>query len=493
MRNSKSQFTLGLALACAAITFSLAVCAQAQTLNYFADFNGANGWEPYGSVTQATDGNFYGTATNGIEGGGGNIFRMTPTGEIASVYKFCSQPNCADGAFPQTAPILGSDGNLYGVTYTGGIEGSAGVFYQLSTDNTFKVLYSFCPNFPCPDAGQDPNGIILASDGNFYGTTNYGGTAGVGTIFKITPSGKYTQLYSFCSQTNCTDGSYSVFPPVQGKDGNFYGTASAGGTLGAGVFYELTSAGVYKVIHNFCSTSCPKSEYAWAYTITQGANGNFYGTTYAGAFEITSTGRYTKLASFAGEPALMGWPGTALTLASDGNFYGTFIGGGSGSWAPYATGGIYEITPHGKLKALYGFCRGCDSSGSTTLGFTPLDPVFQATDGNFYGTTAYGGIGGGKGGAGDFGFGTAFQFSNNLGPLVETVPVAGKAGKSVLILGYGLSGTTGVTFNGVQAAFTVESDTYIKATVPKGATTGTVSVFTPAGTLNSNPQFVVMR
>ena len=487
---SRSIRTMAMAL----FTLSLAVCAQAQTLNYFADFNGANGWEPYGSVTQATDGNFYGTATNGIEGGGGNIFRMTPAGDITSVYKFCSQPNCADGAFPQTAPILGSDGNLYGVTYAGGSGGSAGVFYRLTADGTFKALYSFCANFPCPDAGQDPNGIILASDGNFYGTTNYGGGAGVGTFFKITPAGKYTQLYSFCSQANCNDGSYSLFPPVQGKDGNFYGTADSGGTLGGGVFYKITAAGAYTVIHNFCGYgNCPAGEYAWAYTITQGANGNFYGTTEAGAFEITATGHYTALASFKHEPEDMGWPGTPLILASDGNFYGTFIGGGSGSWAPYATGSIYEITPAGELKALYDFCPGCNADGSTMPGYTPLDPVFQGTDGNFYGTTAYGGIGGPKGGAGDVGFGTAFQFSNGLSPLVETVPVAGKAGQSVIILGYGLTGTTSVTFNGVEAEFTVESDTYIKATVPKGATTGTVSVETPAGPLNSNPQFLVTK
>ncbi len=486
MKSSKLQFTLGLAVACAAITFSLAVCAQAQTLNYFADFNGANGWEPYGSVTQATDGNFYGTTSGGIYGvyGNDNVFRMTPTGEITSIFNFGSKPNCTDGTSPRTAPILGSDGNLYGVTYGGGtVCGGDGVVYKMKLNGEVTILHTFC--FACLD-GSGPNGIILASDGNFYGTTNYGGTAGVGTIFKITPAGKYTQLYSFCSQTNCADGSYSVFPPVQGKDGNFYGTASAGGTLGAGVFYQLTSAGAYKVIHNFCSTSCPKGEYAWAYTITQGANGNFYGTTYAGAFEITATGDYTELASFAGEPQGMGWPGTALTLASDGNFYGTFIGGGSGSWAPFAWGGIYEITSKGEFKPLHSFC--CSSSG-----FTPLDPVFQATDGNFYGTTAYGGIGGGKGGAGDFGYGTAFQFSNGLGPMVETVPVAGKVGRNVIILGNNLTGSTSVTFNGVAAKFTVESDTYIKATVPPGATTGTVQVTTPTAKLNSNPVFQVLK
>src|SRR5260370_37726365 len=92
-----------------------------------------------------------------------------------------------------------------------------------------------------------------------------------------------------------------------------------------------------------------------------------------------------------------------------------------------------------------------------------------------------------------FGSGTVIQISGNHSPFVQTVPATDKAGKSVLILGYGLSGTSSVTFNGEQAAFTVESDTYIRATVPAGATTGTVSVFAASGTLNSNPQFVVTK
>ncbi len=492
MKGSKSLLNLGLAVACAASTLSLAMCAQAQTLNYFADFNGGNGWEPYASVTQATDGNFYGAATNGIEGGGGNIFRMTPSGEITSVYKFCSQPNCVDGAQAQSAPVLGSDGNLYGVTTGGGTTGS-GVFYQLA-DGKYKVLYSLCPKRPC-DEGQTPNGIILASDGNFYGTTVYGGAGGdgPGTIFKVTPSGTYTQLYSFCAEAGCADGEKPFFPPVEGNDGNFYGAATTGGKLGGGVIYKLTPSGTYSVIYNFCGNQngpCPDGAYPVA--IAKDAEGNFVGS--AGVlFKITPNGQYTVLYRFGPESYSLGSAETPLTLASDGNLYGTLNGGGSGSWGPDSRGAIYEVTSEGAFKELYGFCKWCTSSGSDTPGFNLLDPVFQATDGNFYGTTAYGGIGGPKGGAGDIGFGTVFQFSNGLSPLVETVPAAGKAGQSVIILGYGLSGTTGVTFNGVQANFTVESDTYIKATVPAGASTGVVSVVTPSGALNSSPQFVVTK
>ncbi len=488
---------LTLAIACAALSFSLAACAQAQTMNYFADFNGSNGWEPYASVVQATDGNFYGAGTNGILGGGGNMFRMTPSGQITSIYEFCSLPGCADGAGVESAPVVGSDGNLYGVTVGGGgnsLTGSAGgTVFQMTLDGKLKVVYTFCSMSNCAD-GATPNGIILGGDGNFYGTTVYGGVGdgGPGVIFKVTPDGAYTRLHAFCAETNCTDGDKPFFPPVQGNDGNLYGVAGDGGTLGGGVFYKVTPSGDYSVIYNFCNfqnSACLDGGYPNA--IAKDAEGNFVGTAIGGTsgygviFKITPSGQYTVLHNFAPN-GNMGGPQTPLTLASDGNLYGTFNGSGSGTWGPFGRGGIYAVTSKGGFKMLYGFCPSCNSSG-----FSPLDPLFQGTDGNFYGTTAFGGIGGWKGEA--YGFGTVFQFSNNLNPFVQAVPATGKAGTSVIILGYALNETTGVTFNGVQANFTVESDTYIKATVPAGASTGKISVVTPSGTLNSNPQFVVRK
>jgi uncharacterized repeat protein (TIGR03803 family) len=484
----KSLLTVALALACAAITLSLAVRAQAQTVTFLAKFGGTNGSQPWGSVVQATDGNFYGTTAFGGNGHG-NVFRITPSGKVTSIYSFCPQTTCTDGAIPETAPILGSDGNLYGVTISGGnvspTSFGGGVLYRLTLAGKITVLHNFCSKTNCTD-GSLPRGIIQASDGNFYGATNYGGTAGVGTVFKVSPSGQLTVLHSSCSQANCDDGGWLDFPPIQGRDGNFYGVTNQGGTEGGGVFYKLTAAGNYQVLHNFCETgSCPDGSGPNA--VVQDAQGNFFGTTrYGGSgsgtvFEFTSAGEYQVLHDLS-LTGTMGLAFTALTLASDGNLYGTFGGGDPSNGGDAFLGGILEISPAGKVTTLHNFC-GC---GTPVSGYNPGASLLQGTDGNFYSTTLNGGMS-------KEDFGTVFKLSKGLSPLVETVPVAGKVGKQIIILGNHLTGTTGVTFNGVQANFTVKSDTYIQATVPAGASTGTVSVITPSRTLKSNPQFVVTK
>ena len=470
MKTSKFQLTLGLALACAAITFSLAVCAQAQTLSYLADFDGTNGLQPFGGVTQATDRNFYGTTTNGGGHGYGNVYRITPGGEITSIYDFCKRPNCADGTTPESAPVLGSDGNLYGTTT--GIDYGNGTVYKMTLSGELTTLYTFCSLAECAD-GSVPNGLMQASDCNFYGTTFSGGNSNAGTIFKITPAGQFTSLYSFCSLANCADGNTPVSPPIEGSDGGLYGAAWQ--YLGGGVLYRLTLAGDYKVLYSFCrGIFCSGGSGPLA--MVQDANGNFFGTTQYGGgsddvgtlFELTSKQQFINLHNF--DKTDGAYPSAGLTLANDGNLYGATVEGG-----PADAGTIFEITAAGTFRTLYTFAH--------PYACYPTGPLFQGTDGSFYGATP-----------GDNGYGplgTVFEFSNGLGQSVQTAPGAGEVGKSVLILGNGLTGSISVTFNGVAAEFTVESDTYIKATVPKGATTGVVSVVTPSGTLNSSPQFVV--
>src|SRR6266481_3889482 len=135
------------------------------------------------------------TAVGGLHDRG-QVFRMTPDGKITTIYSFCSQPKCADGADPFSAPILGSDGNLYGVMAAGGNVNGAGTFYRLTLDGQFTKLYTFCSSPGCPD-GVFPTGVIQASDGNFYGTTEVGGKFNDGTIFQISATGQFKLLYTF--------------------------------------------------------------------------------------------------------------------------------------------------------------------------------------------------------------------------------------------------------------------------------------------------------
>jgi uncharacterized repeat protein (TIGR03803 family) len=482
MKTSKLQLTLGLVLACV-FAFSLAVRAQAQTVTNFANFDGVDGHLPQGqTVVQATNGRFYGTTAFGGAYGMGNMYELTPGGKLSNFYSFCSLANCADGAGPAASPVLGIDGNLYGTTAGGGSDAvypnGSGTVYKMTIEGEITTLYTFCPTAPCTD-GSTPTGMIQASDGNLYGSTYFGGSDNAGTIFQLTPAGEFKLLHSFCSVADCADGDSPNFPPIQGNDGNFYGAGYDGGT-GGGVFYELTASGTYTVLYDFCYTNfgdCPTG--SLPNPIVQDASGNFFGTTndggsrdYGVAFEITAAHEYNVLQNF-NYATTYNYEG--LTLANDGNLYGSTLSAANESNA----GTIVEITPEGVAREIYAFSNG----GAT--GSEPWSPLFQATDGNLYGTTNYGGDKGG--------YGTVFKLSNGLSPLVKTVPVRGTVGTSVIILGNDLTGSTSVTFNGVEAKFTVESDSYIKATVPADASTGVVSVVTPSGTLKSNPQFVVSK
>ena len=473
VKSSKSRSALGLALAWAALTLSMAVGARAQTYTDLVNFTQFA--HVGSSPIQATDGNFYGMSGGGVYGRGA-MFRMTPTGELSLLYSFCAQPKCADGETSAISPVLGSDGNLYGIS-AGGATGY-GTFFKLTLDGQLTTLYNFCSTGECisADAISGVKGLMQASDGNFYGTTYEFGTSNLGTIFQITPGGKFKVLHNFCSLTNCADGESPQSAPIQGTDGNFYGTATYGGTKNGGVIYKLTPSGVYTVLHNFCFA--PNCADGWQPdSIVQDASGDFLGVTSNGgnygagiAFKLTSTGHYTPLHSFSPSAVLPLW---GAALGSDGNLYGRTMGSGL-----LNSGTLFEVTPSGAYTNLWTFTdclTGCDPF---------YGGLYQGTNGVFYGTT----IGGGT-----YSAGTVFALANGLGPLVETNPTMGKVGTSVLILGNNLTGSTSVSFNGVAADFTVESDTYIKARVPAGASTGFVSVGTPNGTLKSNPQFVVTR
>jgi uncharacterized repeat protein (TIGR03803 family) len=470
------------ALALAAVLVSAVITtrsAQAQTFTTLYSFDSTHGQQPYAGLIQGTDGNFYGTTGYGGANSDGTVYKITPGGTLTTLYNFCSQSNCADGDAPSGELVQGTDGNFYGATQGGGANGDGTVF-RITPGGTLTTLYTFCSQSNCADGDNPYGGLIQGTDGNFYGTTLLGGANSYGTVFKITPSGTLTTLHSFDS----TDGDCPNGALIQATYGNFYGTTVFGGALncatsnysGCGTVFKITPGGTLTTLYTFCSQgTCTDGEWPYA-GLAQGTDGNFYGTTFLGGvngdgtvFRITPGGTLTTLYNFCSQSncADGSQPYGGLVQGTDGNFYGT-------NFAANGDGTIFRITASGTLTTLHGF--------DGTDGQYPEAALMQATNGTFYGTTFYGGANA---------LGTVFSLSVGLRPFVETQPTFGKTGTAVRILGAGLTGATAVTFNGTPATFTVVSATEITTMVPTGATTGKVQVTTPIHTLTSNKKFVV--
>jgi uncharacterized repeat protein (TIGR03803 family) len=464
---------------------TLGYTAHAQTFKSLLSFNGTNGADPfYLYLVQGTDGNLYGTTYTDAANGNGSVFKITPGGKLTTIYSFCAQPSCADGANPETGLVLAPNGKFYGTTSSGGLD-LGGTIFEITPGGTLTTLFTFCNASGCQNGAFPEAGLLLASNGNFYGTTTGGGDGG-GTIFEITPAGKFTLLHTFngdgVSPRNGT--------LVQGANGNLYGTTTYGGANcvdngGCGTIFEITLGGKFTSLYSFCAqTGCPDGSNPLA-GLVLASDGNFYGTTNLGGnsgigtvFQMTPAGQLTTLYTFVctdqnGCPDGDGPEG--LIQASDGNLYGTTAAGGGLDGG----GTIFQITTAGTLTTLYYFCS--VGGGNCLDGNGPLGGLLQDTSGVLYGTT-YGG--------GSSADGTLFSLADGLSAFVRTVPTAGKVGAKVTILGTNLSGTTAVSFNGTAATF-MAKNTEISATVPAGATTGVVTVTTPSGTLSTNSAFKV--
>jgi uncharacterized repeat protein (TIGR03803 family) len=233
----------------------------------------------------------YGTTS---EGGGplgnfGTIFAVTLSGEQHTLYRFCPVIGCVDGQDPVGTLVEGSDGNLYGTTQGGGANDNDGTIFSISTTGTFTSLYSFCSQANCADGASPRAGLIQGSDGNFYGTTFGGGSfsgecseTGCGTVFKFSPSTGLTTLYTFGQRANCADGGFPQGALIQGGDGNFYGTTVGGGANKDGTIFEVTPTGKLTTLHSFCEeANCADGSSPWA-GLVQAADGTFYGTTFTG-------------------------------------------------------------------------------------------------------------------------------------------------------------------------------------------------------------------
>ena len=456
----------------------------AQTFTTLADFNGkANGANPdYAGLTQGIDGNFYGTThLGGVDLGLGSVFQVTPTGTLTSLHSFTTLFT----GNPYGGLVLATDGNFYGMLASE----LGGTIYQITSGGAVTNIYYFCtPPYTggtkCADGRLATDTLVLGINGDFYGTTSAGGANNDnGTVFRATREGRLTTLYSFCAQPNCADGSNPVAGLVHGNDGNFYGSTNYGGANGNnGTIFKITPAGQFSTLHSFSGSdgSIPGG------TLIQGTDGNLYGVTFSGGaqgdgtvFKISVKGDFQTLYSFCAQANCTDGanPSGGLVEATDGNFYGTTAyGGTSGNY-----GTVFQLTHGGTLTTLHAF----DNSD----GADPEGSLLQATNGILYGTTYFGGPT-----CTDFpqGCGTVYSVSMGLGFFIKSVTAAGRVGAGVGILGNDLTGATQVTFNRTSAQFTVQSPTLIITHVPAGATTGTIQVTLPGGTLSSSVPFHVI-
>ncbi len=306
--------------------------------------------------------------------------------------------NGTNGAYPNTALVKGrhrlvqhANGNFYGTTPFGGAN-NYGTVYQLTPGGVLTTLYSFCSvgGSACTD-GDTPNGALaLGSDGNLYGTTFQGGANNEGTVFKITTGGALTTLYSFCSLAGCADGGSPFGALVQGSDGNFYGTTYQGGnSTNDGTVFKITPGGSLTTLHSF---SGPDGANPEGDLVQSGWNGNFYGVTFAGgnaqsagtAFQISSSGALTTIYDFCSKTNCNdgSYPQAPLTPDSFGDFYGTTELSGANTY-----GTLFQINASGGLHTLYHFC----AKANCIDGAEPAGGPLVGIDGNVYGTTALGG------------------------------------------------------------------------------------------------------
>jgi len=403
------------------------LAAQAQTVTTVASF--PMNLLPPVSLIQGADGNFYGTTAGFAPG---TIFKMTPAAVLTTLYTFQTVCNgvCGNNSVAAYGLLQGRDGNFYGTTQIGGngtcfinnINLGCGTIFTITSDGSETTLYRFGG---LADGGEPNPNLIQAADGNFYGTTQIGGTGctavyGCGTIFRITPGGQLTTIYRF-GATNTgsgpsTDGANPFGGLIQASDGYLYGTTQFGGTggtagiggcgynpangatgtvgSGCGTIFKTTIAGSLTTLYTFSgrpSAAIP------AASLIQGSDGNFYGTTVEGGnvfpgmgtfFQITPAGAFTVLYSFGSAANDAINPTGNLVQASDGNVYGVAAGGANITCEGAPCGALYKVTPSGAESVVYSF-------GASSTDSANPNSLILGGDGNIYGTAASGGANGG--------------------------------------------------------------------------------------------------
>ncbi len=395
--------------------------AQTPTLTTLADFNGVvstpnsiKGSGPRGGLVFGNDGQLYGTTELGgsnanATNGNGVIYKITTDG--SSFTSLLDFGGASDGSRPTAGLLRASDGNFYGTASNGGVD-ALGAIFQLTPGGVLST-YAFRTATQKDTGAKPTDSLIDGGDGFLYGTTSEGGLSNCGTIFKMQLGAPSTpiRIIDFSGTTNGTKRGSLPSALVKAADGNFYGTTQGGGLYGFGTVFKLTATGVFTVLTDFGSVKTtytgPKAPRG---ALVQVKNGLLYGVSAAGGssalgtvFSVNTAGTFTVLVHFTGEIGSKpgSTPDASLTLATDGFLYGTTLLGGTSR-----CGTIFRVSTGGTFKNLIQF-----TGGAPTFGSRPRGALLQDNDGNFYGTTSTSGANG---------LGTVFKLSGAL-PLKATV------------------------------------------------------------------------
>jgi uncharacterized repeat protein (TIGR03803 family) len=433
--------------------FKITTAGVLTTMYSFGTVHDSNGYpldgsDPVGGLVFGSDGNLYGTTelggTNEIDyGGDGTIFRITPAGVLTTVYFF---QDGVDGAAPD-AGLLNVGGDLYGTASQGGVAWGPlgnGTIFKIRTNGAFVLVY----DLPGLD-GLNPSAELTADDrGNLYGTTEYGGPLGQGTVFRYAVNGDYTVLTNF----DYTHGGVPDGQLLRLADGSFLGTTLDGGAHSHGNIFRVATNGLLSTVYDFGSVTNVNGlsldgDQPWT-GLTLAPDGNYYGTTFEGGdhnagviFGVTTNGMLTNVVSFDGISG--GYPqGANLILGPDGNLYGTTRYGTSST-----NGSVFSFTPGGGLNTIYTFSGAPDGSN-------PQAGLTLGSDGYFYGTTISGGL---------FDAGTIFKITTTglLTSLYSFDRINGAQPTATLVLGkdgsfYGTTLHGGSTGNGVIFRFSTD-------------------------------------
>jgi uncharacterized repeat protein (TIGR03803 family) len=448
---------------------------QAGIITAIYDFGAGGSTDPLnpqsvGVISQGRDGNMWSTTPKGGMYGIGAAFKITPAGKMTKVHDFNPNATTPEGT-PESGLTLGTDGNFYGTMFNGGTSNNGAVF-KMTPAGVVTILYSFTGG----NDGKNPDAPpVEGADGNFYGTTYSGGLANVGTVYWMTPAGKLTTCVSFTG----SDGQQPYSPLFQATDRNFYGTTS--NNDGYGTVFTVTPAKACAVTTLYGFNDAGGDGAYPNGVLVQGSDGNLYSSADEGSsnnfglvYNISPQGKYTEFFGFDGGTN-GGHPVGGLLLATDGNWYGVTNVGGADK-----LGTLYQLAADGKTIQVWAF-NGQNGANPDT---TPI----QNTNGTIYGDTP---IGGAQTNTGTFYKFIGLKFEKT--PFVSLLPTSGKIGKTIDILGQGFTTNSKVYFNGAKAKSHFVSATFMTANVPMGATSGFVTVTTPKRKLTSNRQFQVTK